>query len=67
MSDGNEMHPEQMRVWESIYSLLAGEDREGYGKVVEIFWDGRTGQLLPGEYEYRAESIIQVAAEVLAE
>lgn len=63
MNDANET----MRVWERIYSTLAGCDREGYGQLVEIFWDGRTGNLLPGEYDRRADEIIMVAADVLGE
>lgn len=64
MSDGD-MHPEQMQIWEKLYSMLANEDTEGYAKLVNIFWDERPGKLLPGEYEYRAEAIIEIANQVL--
>jgi len=58
---------QQMETWEKIYGTLANIDSNAYEILVDIFWDGRVDQLLPGEYQHRAATIINIADEILNE
>jgi len=64
--NGSAMDKERFKVWEGLYGILGVHDRAGYSDLVNIFWKGKE-HWAPGEYEHRAEQIVNLAADVLDE